>query len=238
MQGKESRVAFFLSIHGLVTETSTIKIERKKHFLISAHLSWSRTLNQGEWNPSALWQRQCVHAVGSRAGICSSAGNGQMLADHRDGGQGLSPPWTGSQWGAALEGWCQLGWTDFGDLLVSAFCQSEDLDVQLNYTSTVKTSRPFRAEMFKALCWKKSWMVGVGVNYKHCWYWWFFFTMCHAGCIIHISEHGHLTFRQRCQDKYVWCESGRSTVMIQKQNYIALCQGNSKMGITGGSRAT
>ena len=88
MQGKESRVAFFLSIHGLVTKTSTIKIERKKHFLISVHLSWGRTLKQGERNPSAVWQWQCIHAVGSHAGICSSAGNGQTLAYHRDGGKG------------------------------------------------------------------------------------------------------------------------------------------------------
>jgi len=38
LQGKESRVGFFLSIHGLVTEIFTIKIERKKHFLSSVHL--------------------------------------------------------------------------------------------------------------------------------------------------------------------------------------------------------
>lgn len=37
-QGKKSRVDFFLPVYGLLTETSTIKIERKKFSWSSAHL--------------------------------------------------------------------------------------------------------------------------------------------------------------------------------------------------------
>jgi len=42
---------------------------------------------------------------------------------HTGTGRGLSSSWAWGQQGAASEGYCQLKWTTFGNLLVSAFCQ-------------------------------------------------------------------------------------------------------------------